>query len=255
MDGFSVGEVAALAHVSVRTLHHYDEIGLLSPSERTAAGYRHYTAEDLQRLQQVLYYRELSFGLDEIGSILAEPGNGAEDHLRRQHRLLREQISRHQAMVAAIEKEMEARQMGISLTPQEQLEIFGENYYGEDYDTEARQRWGDTPAYQQSQQRTAAYTKDDWIQIKAETDANEGGFVEAMRAGAPADSDTAMLLAEAHRQGLVTWFYDCGYDIHRGLAEMYLADERFSKHYDDLEPGLARYVHDAILANAARAEG
>jgi DNA-binding transcriptional MerR regulator len=253
VDGYSVGQVAALTYVSVRTLHHYDELALLRPSDRTAAGYRRYTAADLQRLQQVLYYRELGFGLDEIASILADPGIGAEDHLRRQHRLLRQQISRHQSMVAAIEKEMEARQMGIALSPEEQFEIFGENYLGEDYAAEAEQRWGDTEAYQQSQQRTAAYTKDDWIQIRAETEANERGFAETMRSGAPSDGESAMDLAEAHRQGIVTWFYDCGYDIHRGLAELYLADERFCRHYEDLAPGLARYVHDAILANAARA--
>lgn len=254
VDGYSVGEVAALANVSVRTLHHYDEIGLLHPSARTAAGYRRYTVQDMKRLQQVLYYRELSFAVDEIDSILADPGTGAEDHLRRQHRLLREQIDRHRAMVTSIEKEMEARQMGISLTPEEQLEIFGENYFGEDYPAEAEQRWGDTPEYQQSQRRAAAFTKDDWIQIQAEADANERGFVEVMSAGAAPDSKTAMDLAEEHRQGIVTWFYDCGYDIHRGLAEMYVADPRFSKHYDDLAPGLARYVRDAILANAARGE-
>lgn len=144
--------------------------------------------------------------------------------------------------------------MGISLTPEEQFEIFGGNYLGEEFAAEAEQRWGDTPAYQQSQQRTTAYTKDDWIQIKAETDANERSLVEAMRAGAAPDSDQAMDLAEAHRQGITTWFYECGYYIHRGLAEMYVADERFRKHYDDLAPSLARYVHDAILANAARAE-
>lgn len=205
-------------------------------------------------MQQILFYRELDFALDEIAEILADPGAGAEDHLRRQHRLLRERIARHLGLVAAIEKEMEARQMGISLTPEEQFEIFGGNYLGEEFAAEAEQRWGDTPAYQQSQQRTTAYTKDDWIQIKAETDANERSLVEAMRAGAAPDSDQAMDLAEAHRQGITTWFYECGYDIHRGLAEMYVADERFRKHYDDLAPSLARYVHDAILANAARAE-
>jgi len=252
--GYPVGAVAQLSGTSVRTLHHYDEIGLLAPSGRSAAGYRKYSRNDLQRLEQILFYRELDFGLDEIGEILADPGSGADDHLRSQHRLLRTRIERHLRMVAAIEKEMEARQMGILLTPEEQFEIFGENYYGEQFAAEAEQRWGDTPAYQQSRQRTAAYTKDDWIQIKAEADANERGLVEAMRSGAAPDSEGAMDLAEAHRQGITKWFYDCGYDIHRGLAEMYVADERFSKHYDDLAPGLARYVHEAILANAARAD-
>jgi MerR family transcriptional regulator, thiopeptide resistance regulator len=253
VNEYTVGAVAELAGVSVRTLHHYDEIGLLSPTERSPSGYRLYAPAELQRLQQILFYRELGFGLDEIAAILADPGHGAEDHLRRQHRLLRAQISRHQAMVSAIEKEMEARQMGIALTPEEQFEIFGENYHGEEYAAEAEQRWGETDAYPESQRRTAAYTKDDWIQIKAEAEVTERGFVDAMRAGEAAGSETAMDLAEAHRQSIVTWFYDCGYDIHRGLAEMYVADERFAKHYEDLAPGLAGYIHDAIVANADRA--
>jgi MerR family transcriptional regulator, thiopeptide resistance regulator len=250
VNEYPVGAVAELAGVSV---HHYDEIGLLAPSERTAAGYRRYGPADLQRLQQILYYRELGFGLEEIAVILADPGTGAEEHLRRQHRLLRDQISRHQAMVSAIEKEMEARQMGIALTPEEQLEIFGENHHGAEYAAEAEQRWGDTDAYRQSQRRTAAYTKEDWVAIKAETDAGERAFVEVMRSGAQPGSEAAMARAEAHRQGIVKWFYDCGYDMHRCLAEMYVADERFTKHYEDLAPGLATYVHDAIIANADRA--
>jgi MerR family transcriptional regulator, thiopeptide resistance regulator len=251
---YAVGAVAKLSGTSVRTLHHYDEIGLLTPSGRTAAGYRRYSPADLQRLRQILFYRELAFGLDEIAEILTDHGAGADDHLRRQHRLLRHRISRQLRLLAAIEKEMEARQMGIALTPEEQFEIFGENYRGEEYAAEAEQRWGDTPVFQQSRLRAAAYTKDDWIEIKAEADANARSLVELMRSGAAADSGPAMDLAEVHRQGIARWFYDCGYDIHRGLADSYVADERFSKHYDDLAPGLATYLHDAILANAARAE-
>src|SRR5690348_1188050 len=109
MDGrYTVGEVARLTHVSVRALHHYDEIGLLTPSGRTSAGYRLYDSADLQRLEQILFYRELDFGLDEIATVLAAPGRTAEDHLRRQHRLLRDQIDRRRRMLRAIEKEMEA---------------------------------------------------------------------------------------------------------------------------------------------------
>lgn len=252
MDGYTVGEVARLAHTSVRTLHHYDAIGLLSPSERTPAGYRCYSTGDLQRLQQILFYRELDFGLDAISAILADPGATAEDHLRRQHRLLREQVVRHQAMVEAIEKEMEARQMGISLTPEEQFEIFGSDKFGGEYAEEAEQRWGDTDAWKQSQRRTAAYTKQDWVEIKAEQEANERAFADALATGEPADGSRAMDLAEAHRRHISSRFYECDYAMHTGLAEMYLADERFQAHYEELAPGLAKYVHDAIVANSRR---
>jgi DNA-binding transcriptional MerR regulator len=100
---YSVGQVAALAGVTVRTLHHYDEIGLLAPTERSPGGYRLYGDADLERLRQILFYRELGFPLDEITTILADPQSDAASHLRRQHRMLRERIERLQAMVVAVE--------------------------------------------------------------------------------------------------------------------------------------------------------
>jgi DNA-binding transcriptional MerR regulator len=248
---FSVGQLAQLSGVTVRTLHHYDEIGLLSPTRRTPAGYRAYASADLARLRRILFYRELGYPLDEIAAILADPD--VTGHLRSQHRLLRERIARLSAMVAALEKEMEAQQMGISLTPEEQFEIFGTDKAGGEWAQEADQRWGHTDAYRESARRTGTYGKDEWVAIKAEADAGLRDFADALRSGAPPDGSRAMDLAEAHRRHISRWFYDCGYDMHRGLAEMYVADERFAKHYEDVTPGLAQYVHDAIIANAERA--
>jgi DNA-binding transcriptional MerR regulator len=251
VDEYTVGEVARLSHVSVRTLHHYDEIGLLVPSGRSPAGYRLYSADDLRRLQQILLYRELEFGLDEIAEMLADATADTDDHLRRQHRLMRARRDRVIALLGAIEREMEARKMGMALTPEEQFEIFGTDKM-EEYTAEAEQRWGDTDAWRESRRRTSAYTKQDWITIKAEADANIAGFAEAIRAGEPPTADTAMDLAEAHRQHLIRWFYDCGYGMHRGLAELYISDPRYMASYDEIEPGFSQYVHDAIMANADR---
>jgi len=250
---YLVGEVARLSHVSVRTLHHYDSIGLLAPGARSPAGYRRYSAADLRRLRQILFYRELGFALEEIAEILADPAAGTDDHLRRQHRLLRERRARDAALLGAIETEMEARKMGISLTPEEQFEIFGTDKL-EEYAEEARERWGDTEAWQQSQRRSAAYTKDDWIAIKAEADASIAGFSGAMRAGEPATGTVAMDLAEAHRQHISRWFYDCSYELHRGLADLYVSDPRYTAEYDKIEPGFSAYVREAMLANADRAQ-
>ena len=163
----NVGEVAALAGVTVRTLHHYDRIGLLSPSGRTSAGYRRYAPADLDRLHSVLLYRALGFSLEEVATLLDDPSADPAEHLRRQHRLLLDRLDRTSAMVAAVEKEMEARAMGISLTPEERFEVFGEHDPAQ-YDAEVEERWGETGAYAQSKRRTAAYTKDDWMQISAE---------------------------------------------------------------------------------------
>jgi MerR family transcriptional regulator, thiopeptide resistance regulator len=248
---WTVGELAGLAGVTVRTLHHYDRIGLVRPSERTPAGYRSYDVHDLDRLQQVLVYRELGFPLEEVATLLDDPDADPAAHLRRQHRLLRERLERTQAMVAAVEKEMEARQMGISLTPEERFELFGGGF-SDDYQAEAEQRWGDTEAWAQSQRRTSAYTKDDWVAIKDEVTGVERRFAEALRSGVPADSAPAMDLAEEHRQHITRWFYDCPPQMHAGLGRLYVEDERFTAHYEQVAPGLARYVSTAVQANAER---
>src|SRR4051812_15846369 len=202
----NVGEVAALAGVTVRTLHHYDRIGLVSPSARTAAGYRQYAAADLDRLHQVLLYRELGFPLEEVAALLDDPSADPAVHLRRQHALLRERLERTQAMVAAVEKEMEAQQMGISLTPEERFEVFGDHDPAQ-YDAEVEERWGETDAYAQSKRKTSAYTKDDWVRMKGEAEGIQRRFAQTMRDGAAADSERAMDVAEEHRQHITRWFY------------------------------------------------
>lgn len=246
-----MGEVARLVGISVRTLHHYDDIGLVVPSDRTPKGYRSYSASDVERLHRVLTYRELGFALDDIASLLDDPTVDAMAHLQRQRDLLDERIDRLHQMAAAVDKMMEAKKMGIQLSPEEQREVFGDNWLGDEYAEEAEQRWGESDEWKQSQERTASYTKDDWKQIKAESDALEADFATAMTEGVPADSDGAAALAERHRASIER-HYDCGYEMHVCLGEMYIADERFTKHYDDRASGLAQYIRDAIVANAER---
>jgi DNA-binding transcriptional MerR regulator len=250
---YSVGEVARLTGVTVRTLHHYDAIGVLSPHGRSEAGYRLYDGSDLERLQQILFYRELDFPLGEIGAILSAPGVDPVDHLRRQHELLTVRIKRLEAMVAAIEYTMEVQKMGISLTPEERFEVFGE-WKPEDYAEEAEQRWSGTDAYAQSQKRAASYTKDDWLRIKAVGADLDARFASALSAGIAPDSDEAMALAEEHRQQIMRNFYDCSPEMHRGLAEMFVSDPRFRARYEEIAPGLAEFVAGAMRANAGRRE-
>jgi len=163
--------------------------------------------------------------------------------------VLDERIDRLHQMVAAVERVMEAQNMGIQLSTQEQSEIFGDNWLGEEYAAEAEQRWGTTDAWKQSQSRTATLSEDDWQHVKAETDALEAAFAQAMAAGAPVDSARAGELAERHRASIAR-FYDCSHSTHRNLAEMYVADERYRQHYEDAAPGLAQYTRDVIVANA-----
>jgi MerR family transcriptional regulator, thiopeptide resistance regulator len=250
---YSVGEVARLTGVTVRTLHHHDAIGVLRPQGRSEAGYRLYDGSDLERLQQILFYRELDFPLEEIGAILSAPGLDPVDHLRRQHELLTVRIKRLEAMVAAIEYTMEVQRMGISLTPEERFEVFGD-WKPEDYAEEAEQRWGGSEAYTQSQKRAADYTKEDWLRIKAEGADLDARFASAVSAGIDPDSEEAMALAEEHRQQITRNFYECSPQMHRGLAEMFVFDPRFRARYEEIAPGLAEFVAGAIRANADRAE-
>ncbi|MGW2641804.1 MerR family transcriptional regulator [Streptomyces sp. NPDC001348] len=251
---YSVGQVAGFAGVTVRTLHHYDDIGLLTPGERSHAGHRRYGDADLDRLQQILFYRELGFPLDEVAVLLDDPDADPRAHLRRQHELLNARIEKLRKMAAAVEHAMEARKMGINLTPEERFEVFGDED-PDKYADEAEQRWGDTPEWAESQRRAARYTKDDWKRIKAEVDAWQERYVALMAAGEPPTGERAMDLAEEHRRHVGTWYHECPYDMHRCFGEMYVSDERFKAYYDSMRPGLAEHLREAILANAARRAG
>ncbi|MFJ4721881.1 MerR family transcriptional regulator [Streptomyces luteogriseus] len=248
---YSVGQVAGFAGVTVRTLHHYDDIKLLVPSERSHAGHRRYSDADLDRLQQILFYRELGFPLEEVAALLDDPDADPRAHLRRQHDLLTARIEKLRKMAAAVEHAMEARTMGLNLTPEEKFEVFG-GKDPEQYAEEVEERWGDTDEYADSQRRTASYTKEDWKRIQAEAADWGERYGALMSADEPPTGEAAMTLAEEHRQHIRTWFYECTYDIHRCLGEMYVSDERFKAFYDALRPGLAEHLRDAIAANAAR---
>ncbi|MBM7367972.1 MerR family transcriptional regulator [Gordonia hydrophobica] len=247
---WTVGRLADLTGVTVRTLHHYDRIGLLSPTTRTHAGYRLYTEDDVARLQRIVLYRRLEMPLDEIAALL----DGDDDpvaHLRRQRAAVMSRLGELTELVSAIDRAMEREMTGRPATDADMREIFGDGFKDE-YQDEAQQRWGDTDAWKQSAERTARFTKADWQAVKEETDAINAAFVAAKRSGAPASSETAMDAAEEARRQINDRFYDCSHQFHVCLGDMYVSDPRFTATYDDLEPGLAQYVRDAIVANAAR---
>lgn len=118
------------------------------------------------------------------------------------------------------------------------------------YADEAMERWGETDAYKQSQRRLAGYSKEDIAKAQQAMQDATDLVLEAMKAGLPANSPEAMSGAEAHRQSISDYWYECSYQIHTGLATMYLADPRFMAHYESQQAGLAKYIHDAIVANA-----
>ena len=246
MDAKTVGAVAALTGVSVRALHHYDHIGLVVPSVRTPSGYRGYTDADIERLHMVLVYRSVGLPLDEIRVLLDDEDTDVVARLQRQHALLSEQADRLNDTIKAVEELMNAHRRGIQLSAEEQVEIFGATALREEYAVEAEQRWGDTDAWEQSQQRSAGFTKEDWIEIKADGDALLAELAEAKRAGVAPGTARADDLAARHRASIER-FYDCDDEMARCLVQMYLADDRFTSYYDDVEPGLAQFLHDIVV--------
>ncbi len=249
----TVGEVARLANVTVRTLHHYDAVGLVCPSARTEAGYRLYDDEDLARLQQVLLYRALGFGLDEIRALMTAEDFDRGKALHEQRELLAAEADRLDGMIRAVDRAIDAHEKGTTMSDEEMFAVFGEEQ--RDLQEEAAERWGDTDAWQQSRRRTGGYTRDDWEAVRAESEAVTARIAEVYRSGAAADSEAAMDAVEAHRQQINDRFYDCSHEMHVHLGEMYLADPRFTASYEQHAEGLARYVHDAIVANAERGGG
>jgi len=248
---YTVGDVAKLAHVSVRTLHHYDEIGLLAPSERSEAGYRLYTHEDLSNLQQVLFYKELGFGLDEIRGIMNDPAFDRREALLSQRDLVAEHLLRLEALMGLIDKTLVSLEGGTAMTKEEMFEVFGD-FDPAEHEEEVQQRWGDTDAYKESSRRTKRYTKDDWARFKAESEANGTVMVELFDAGVEPTDPRAMDVADEARMIIDRWFYPCSREMQVCLGEMYVADPRFKANYDKQREGLAQWLCDAIKANAAR---
>jgi DNA-binding transcriptional MerR regulator len=236
----TVGEVAAATGVSVRTLHHWEQVGLV-PATRQPNGYRAYAEDDVARVRSVKAWQELGLRLDDIKVLLDSPANQV---LEEQLRLLTDEGRRITAMKRAVRRVLEARRMGIELDPAEIREVFGDGV-GDDpseHAHEAEERWGETDAWAESHRRTSRYTKQDWLRFRAEQDDLEQRMADAMAAG---DDGTA--LAEEHRELLTRWFYDVSPERHVQLAEMYVQDERFTAHYDRRAPGLAQWLRNAIV--------
>ena len=246
---YTVGDVSRMTRVSVRTLHHYDEIGLVKPSSRTEAGYRLYTPRDLERLQQVLFYRELTFTLEEIARLLNDPGFDRRRALLAQRDLLTERAEQARALVTLIDKTLAALNGETTMSHEDLFNGFDPAKYEE----EARERWGGTPEFEESLRRTRRYKKEDWKNLGAEAGEIVQGFAAAMEAGVAPSDARAMDLAERHRQHISRWFYPCSFEIHVGLGDMYVADPRFAANYEPIRTGLSAYIRDAIHANAARA--
>ena len=250
--GLTVGAAAAHAGVTVRTLHHWDAIGLVSPSERTPGDYRLYTAADLIRIHRVLIYRELGLPLESIGELLDAPMSDTAASLRQQRAQLLEHVWRLHQMVAAVDRMIEAADAGILLSAKEQVAIFGHDWQPS-WVTGAHDRWGHTPQWAQYAERAAGRTAQDWQQIADSVKTLDHDLAAAKRAGVEPGTEQANALAQRHRASINAYFH-CTASMHVCLGKTYATNPDYAAYYEAIEPGLSSWLREIIDANA-RAEG
>lgn len=243
---YKVKEVAELVGVSVRTLHHYDQIGLLTPAEVSEAGYRLYTNRELERLQQILFFREIGLPLQEIKDILDRPDFDRKRALETHKELLLEKRKRLDDILATVTKTIQSIEEGTPMSDKDLFKGFDMasiEAHQKKYAAEARQKYGDA-VVDETEKRTGAYTQTDWADIQSRTEAIYGQVIAHMDKG-PADPQVQEAVA-AWRQLITDRFYDCTPEIFRGLGDLYVQDERFTANIDKFKPGLAAFLRDAM---------
>jgi DNA-binding transcriptional MerR regulator len=248
---YQIKQLAALSGVTVRTLHHYDAIGLLVPRSRSAAGYRLYDDDDLLRLQQILIGRELGLSLEAIRRSLDDPGFDRRRALLAQRGELAARAERAASMIRAIDAALtaiEEEDMG-----KVDLKQIFDGFDPAKYEDEVKERWGNTDAYKISTQRAKAYSEADWQRLKDEQAAIFAAALQAMQDGVQPDEPRAMDVAERHRLSIDRWFYPCSATMHCGLADLWESDRRYADNIDAHGSGLTQYLAAAVRANAKRA--
>lgn len=239
-----VREFAKLTGVSVRTLHFYDEIGLLKPSSVDEQnGYRFYDECSLTRMQEILFYRELDFPLKEIRMILSSPDYDKQNALKEQKQLLTLKKERLERLISALDGAMKGEFVNMNVFDNSEFEA-----KREEYAKEAKEKWGDTAAYKESAEKTADYSADRWEQINSVMNDKIAEFADCKRKGFAPDSKQAQALAKNWQDFITENYYTCTKEILASLGEMYVADQRFLKNIDRHGNGTARFMSDAIKA-------
>jgi DNA-binding transcriptional MerR regulator len=243
VKAYTVGTLARMAGVSVRTLHYYDEVGLLAPSSRSAAGYRLYSTEDLLRLQQILLFRELELPLEEVADILDDPHFDQVQALTNHRKAVEDRITRMQRLLTTIDRTL------LRLTG-ESMELTDEELYegltkeeAERYQREAAERY-DPAVVAESNQRIRKMSKAQWQALKAQGEVVTKAIADAMDK-APQDSSVQALVARHFKW--IGNFYTVTPQIYRGLSQLYVQNDEFRAFYERVAPGLADFLSAAML--------
>lgn len=232
-----IKEFAVSTGVSVRTLHYYDEIGLLKPAfVDEATGYRYYDENSLIRMQEILFYRELDFSLKSIGRILSSPDYNTKKSLEEQKKLLIIKKERLERLISSIDDLMKGANV---------MSAFDNSEF-EKYKAEAQEKWGRTDAYKEHTEKTGNYSKKKWDALADGMDGLMSEFSICMKSGKSSDSDEAQCLVNALQSFITANYYSCTNEILSGLGQMYVSDERFRKNIDKHAEGTAVFISEAI---------
>lgn len=229
-----IKEFAELTGVSVRTLHYYDEIGLLKPSEVDAQnGYRFYDEKSMERMQEILFYRELDFSLKTIALILSSPDYDKQQALSKQRQLLIAKKERLEMLIDALDSLEKGEDFMNTNNDYETLK----NQYAE----EVKHRWGNTDAFKESVRRNKDFSKS-----AALLDSGFEGFAELNRIGILPNDEPSKVQVEKLQQCITDNFYTCTNEILAGLGQIYVADNRFKTNIDKHGVGTAEFVSECI---------
>jgi MerR family transcriptional regulator, thiopeptide resistance regulator len=239
---YTVHKLADLAGITVRTLHHYDEIGLLKPSFSGSNGYRYYEEKELLKLQQILFFRELEFSLEQIKQMMNTETFDTKKALEDQKEMLKLKRERIDALLLTIERRIKGSEY-----------MKNDDLYGgftkkqmEEYKEEAKKRWGNTDAYKQSEERTKNFTKADYDRLAEEGTKWTQKLSDTRDKGFTSDSPEIQEMVSQHYNGLRT-FYEPNYELYRGLANMYVDDPRFAAYYEKFGKGLSIFMRDSMI--------
>ena len=242
VSAYTVGQLARMARVSVRTLHHYDQIGLLEPSARTAAGYRLYGEHELFRLQQILFFKELDLPLSEVHRILDDPGFDQVEALHDHRRSLEKRIKRLTRLLNTIDKTIHRlEEEPMTMTDEELYEGFTEEQIAR-YKREAREMY-DPALVEESERRVHKMSKAQWQAVKDEGDEVTRGLADLMDRD-PGDREVQALIARHY--AWIEQFYPASAELYRGLGQLYVTHPEFRATYDRYRPNLADFMAAAM---------
>lgn len=245
---YTVQRLANLAGISTRTLRYYDEIGILKPARINSAGYRIYGPKEVDRLQQILFYRELGVNLESIKNIVSDPNFDSKVALKEHREKLLAKREQLDILIANVEKTIALSEGRIKMSDKEKFEGFKQKMIEENerkYGKEIREKYGDEQV-DKSNQIFKNMTKEQYEEVENLNKELMETLKMAMLKGDPA-RELAQKAADLHRQWLSFYWGSYSKEAHAGVAQMYVDDERFTAYYDKEQPGTAKFLRDAVL--------